>query len=107
MKTYNIQKLSSGNFRSEVTCEGCGKILVITKSTERLLKQALCKQKYCEECAKKSIQISNRISRMERNKNRTQEEQFGISEFNEGYKRFWVKRGYKPPAVNQYVLEKL
>lgn len=106
MNIYEIYKTDNG-YMSEFICMGCGKKFQIVSESEPKLRQIMSKKKYCEICARESIRKSNCNNRKKIKRTHVIDNTIGIREFNEGYKRFWEKRGYKPPAVNQYVLEKL
>lgn len=106
MNTYVILKTPTG-YMSEFNCSRCGKNIKVLDESETRLKLKMSNKKYCENCAKEMIRKSYHETNVKRKRIRITEDPISIKEFNEGYERFWKKRGYKPPAVNQYVLEKL
>lgn len=83
-----------------IKCIECGADIVIDKPTERQLKAALIKTKFCPDCLRKhkyaSVKSYQSAKRSEKQKKQKVIEDHSLPTFEEverGYRKFWAKRG--------------
>ena len=87
-------------FSAILKCKQCGAQIVVSAETEALLHMKATKRRYCSACMEKRIEDSRKASYKKRHNRMEELVQINMREFNEGYERFWKKRGMQPPKVD-------
>jgi len=92
-------------FKAKAVCQICGAEIEISAPSQESLNRKRVKIKYCPDCAYKKkreqCNAARRKSLIAKN-DMVMPDILTKKEFDEGYRKFWEKRGLTPEEVEKY-----